>query len=147
MLSWQKYYREPEVFFQPAVSYLVLIRLFSGITVTILQLSVPFYSVHLINAKDMEGRIKYFPLVNDKVNLVLLRLEWSIWNIKKGKRLEKSVCILSPFSALPSKNILKFCFYASLWITRCMKKTLKNTSLFTPYLNRMLSSSQNNKLR
>lgn len=63
------------MFFQPAVSYLVLIRLFSGITVTILQLSVPFYSVHLINVKDMEGRIKYFPLVNDKVNLVLLRLE------------------------------------------------------------------------
>lgn len=63
------------MFFQSAVSYLVLISLFSCIAITILQSSTPFYSVHLINAKDMEGRIKYFSLINDKVNLVLLRLE------------------------------------------------------------------------
>lgn len=111
MLRWQKYYREPEMFFQSAVSYLVLISLFSCIAITILQSSTPFYSVHLINAKDMEGRIKYFSLINDKVNLVLLRLEWSIWNIKEEKRFkEKHVHSLSLLSINIQKHTeILFC--------------------------------------
>lgn len=71
--------------------FLFFISLFSCITVTTLQPSIPFYakhfikhySAHLTNGKNMERRIKYFPLVNDKVNSVLLRPKWSAWNIKE----------------------------------------------------------------
>lgn len=44
---------------------------------------IKHYSAHLTNGKNMERRIKYFPLVNDKVNSVLLRPKWSPWNIKQ----------------------------------------------------------------